>query len=281
MVRALLIQHNTPDPGCKLLPTEVLFPHPLRDTLPLIRKDVDTFHNNQFANYWREAWRLKEQSLKTWYVKSLENLAEHSCLLPPFTIGSSVFIQNQTGQFPTLSDRSGTVVNVKGHDQYVVKVTGTGRLTLRNRRFLRSFKPHLLFGSKAARSLTCQPQRTTYPWNTFSPLQIACRRTPLLAAATPTQRLLRQQMYNHTLQHQWLIFWKVFRCQIWIPIYHLTHQRQQLVLQEVFRCQIWAQTPRNSQHCYADLVSCNNPQKSMNLKQENSSLKCDMAQAVS
>ena len=116
MVRALLIQHNTPDPGCKLSPTEVLFPHPLRDKLPLIRKDVDTLHNNQFANYWREAWRLKEQSLKTWYVKLLENLAEHSCLLPPFTIGSNVFIQNQTGQFPTLSDRSGTVVNVKGHD---------------------------------------------------------------------------------------------------------------------------------------------------------------------
>ena len=65
MVRALLIQHNTPDPGCKLSPTEVLFPHPLRDKLPLIRKDVDTLHNNQFANYWREAWRLKEQSLKT------------------------------------------------------------------------------------------------------------------------------------------------------------------------------------------------------------------------
>ena len=132
MVRALLIQRNTPDPGCKLSPAEVLFGHPLRDTLPLIHKDVDTFHNNQFANHLREAWRLKEQLLKTQYIKSLENLADHSHPLPPLTIGYNIFIQNQTGQFPIHWDRSGTAVNVKGHDQYVVKVAGTGTLTLHN-----------------------------------------------------------------------------------------------------------------------------------------------------
>ena len=51
-------------------------------------------------------------------------------------------IQNQSGRFPTRWDKSGCVVEVKGHDQYVVKVTGTGRLTLRNRRFLRRYEPH-------------------------------------------------------------------------------------------------------------------------------------------
>lgn len=152
MVWALLIQRNTPDPGCNLSPAKVLFGYPLRDTLPLIHKDVDTFHNNQFANHSREAWSLKEQLLKTQYVKSLENLADHSHPLPPLTIGYNIFIQNQTGQFPIHWDRSETVVNVKGHDQYVVKVAGTGRLTLHKRRFLKIFKPHLLFGSEAAQS---------------------------------------------------------------------------------------------------------------------------------
>jgi len=68
MVRALLIQRNTPDPGCKLSPAEVLFGRTLRDTLPYIRKDVDTFQNPQLADRWREAWRLKEESLKARYV---------------------------------------------------------------------------------------------------------------------------------------------------------------------------------------------------------------------
>ena len=48
MVRALLIQRNTSDPGCKLSPAKVLFGRTLRDTaLPYIRKDVDTFQNPQ------------------------------------------------------------------------------------------------------------------------------------------------------------------------------------------------------------------------------------------
>lgn len=38
-------------------------------------------------------------------------------------------------------DRSGTVMESIGHDQYWVKVDGTGRLALRNRRFLRAFQP--------------------------------------------------------------------------------------------------------------------------------------------
>ena len=33
-------------------------------------------------------------------------------------------------------DRSGTIVDVKEHDQYLIKLDGSGRLSLRNRRFL-------------------------------------------------------------------------------------------------------------------------------------------------
>ena len=48
-------------------------------------------------------------------------------------------IQNQSGRFPTKWDKSGVVVEIKPNDQYVVKVAGSGRLTLRNRRFLRCY----------------------------------------------------------------------------------------------------------------------------------------------
>ena len=246
-------------------PAEVLFGHPLRDTLPLIHKDVDTFHNNQFANHSREAWRLKEQLLKTQYIKSLENLADHSHPLPPLTIGYNIFIQNQTGQFPIHWDHSGTVVNVKGHDQYVVKVAGTGMLTLHNRRFLKIFKAHLLFGSDAAQSHHSSQSDMSapayhLPFKHVQPPTDHLQMNPHAGSSTPTQRLLRQQMYNHTFQHQRLVFREVFRYQIWIAIYHLTHQCQRLFLQGVFRCQIWPQTPRNSQHCYADLLTCKTPQ---------------------
>ena len=64
MVRALLMLRNTPDPICKLSPAEVLFGRRLRDTLPTISKEISTFNNPAIAEKWKEAWNLKEQSLK-------------------------------------------------------------------------------------------------------------------------------------------------------------------------------------------------------------------------
>lgn len=48
-----------------------------------------------------------------------------------------MFIQNQNGNHPQKWDRIGTIVEVLNFDQYVVKVDGSGRITKRNRRFLR------------------------------------------------------------------------------------------------------------------------------------------------
>ena len=52
-----------------------------------------------------------------------------------------VFIQNQTGHKPRRWDKTGEVMECKDFDQYVVKVDGSGRLTLRNRKFLRQRTP--------------------------------------------------------------------------------------------------------------------------------------------
>ena len=53
IVRALLTYRNTPDPVCKLSPAEILLRRPLRDTLPIIRKDIMSFNNPQISNHWR------------------------------------------------------------------------------------------------------------------------------------------------------------------------------------------------------------------------------------
>ena len=39
-------------------------------------------------------------------------------------------------------DKTGVVVEVKPYQQYIVKVQGSGRMTLRNRRFLREIVPY-------------------------------------------------------------------------------------------------------------------------------------------
>ena len=51
-------------------------------------------------------------------------------------------VQNQTGEKPTRWDNTGVVVEVKEFDQYLVKMDGTGRLSLRNRKFLRKIVPY-------------------------------------------------------------------------------------------------------------------------------------------
>ena len=137
VVRALLTYRNTPEPGCKLSPAQILLGRPLRDTLPYISKDIMVFNNTDVHPQWREAWSAKEEALKTRYTKSLEALKEHSRPLPPLRQGDPVIVQNQTGRFPKKWDKSGVIVESKSNDQYVVKMAGSGRLTLRNRRFLR------------------------------------------------------------------------------------------------------------------------------------------------
>ena len=46
-------------------------------------------------------------------------------------------VQNQTGRFPNKWDKTGTVVENMEYDKVLVKLDGSGRLTTRNRRFVK------------------------------------------------------------------------------------------------------------------------------------------------
>ena len=59
----------------------------------------------------------------------MEILVESSRPLAPLRIGDHVLVQNQVGRFPKKWDRNRIIVEVKDNDQYVVKVTGTGRFS--------------------------------------------------------------------------------------------------------------------------------------------------------
>ena len=88
----------------------------------------------------------REYSLRKRAIRNTEKLAIGTKYLVPLKVGDWVSVQNQTGNFPTRWDTTAEVVEVRPHDQYVVKTHGSGRFTVRNRKFLRKIN-RLLPGS--------------------------------------------------------------------------------------------------------------------------------------
>ena len=140
LVTALLQYRNTPDPDCKLSPAQIIFGKPLKDSMSFINR-LEKYSNPHIRTTWREAWADKENALRVRFAKTSDTLNEHSKGLKPMKVGDKCIIQNQTGPYPKKWHHTGTIVEVGEHEQYIIKVDGSGRLTKRNRRFLREYKP--------------------------------------------------------------------------------------------------------------------------------------------
>ena len=80
---------------------------------------------------------LRERLLAKSREQDGERLARNTRQLEDLPIGTPVVIQNQTGRYPTKWDKTGVIVEIKPHNQLVIKVDGSRRLTLRNRRFVK------------------------------------------------------------------------------------------------------------------------------------------------
>ena len=141
LLSGLCLLKGTLQIPCKLSPAEIVFGRKLRDTLPRIDKTSTIFFDNQINPIWRDAWKDKESSLRTRYQGSLSRLGEHSKTLPDLIVGDRVAVQNQSGSKPTKWDRTGVVLEIHDYDKYIVKVDGPGRLTQRNRRYLKKLFP--------------------------------------------------------------------------------------------------------------------------------------------
>ena len=152
VLRALLQYRNTPDPATGMSPAQVIFGRQIRDFTPVVPGKYRP------REEWRQIMQRREDALSKRHVKCSETLSEHTVRLPPLKVTDSVIIQNQAGNHPRKWDKTGVVVEVKQHDQYVIRVDGSGRTTLRNRKFLRKFTPYNYAG-----------QQPTYPSNLSKP----------------------------------------------------------------------------------------------------------------
>ena len=146
--RALLMYRNSVDPETKASPALILFGRPIRDAIPIL---MGRYRPHET---WTELMSHRELALARRHSRDHERWNEHTRRLPPLQVGDHVYLQNLVGNHPRRWERTGTVVEVRQYHQYVVRVDGTGRVTIRNRQHLRKFTP---FHAPSTPSLSVTP----------------------------------------------------------------------------------------------------------------------------
>ncbi|XP_057310065.1 uncharacterized protein LOC130648062 [Hydractinia symbiolongicarpus] len=169
--KAMLVYRNTPQPDTHISPAMCIFAYPIRSPVPILPGKYRPHPT------WQDTLQKREEALRLRHLKTAERLAIGTRPLPPLKVGDHVRIQNQVGQNPRKWDRTGTIIEVRQFDQYAVRVDGSGRVTLRNRKFLRRFTPVMPQNSsfQLPSPLTSQPSithtHTSHPTLTY-PSQI-------------------------------------------------------------------------------------------------------------
>ena len=133
--KAILQYRNTPDPTTKFSPAMCLFGRPVKDLIPILPGKYQPHPT------WRDSLNLREEALRHRHMLHQDKWSEHTKALTPLKIGDRVRIQNQTGNHPNKWDRTGVVIEVCQYHQYLIRTDGSGRQTLRNRKFLRRYIP--------------------------------------------------------------------------------------------------------------------------------------------
>lgn len=131
----MLQYRNTPDPQTGLSPAMCLFGRPIKDFIPILPGRYEPHPT------WVDTLNKREEALRNRHMQAAERWAQHTKQLPPLCVGDHVRVQNQTGHHPLKWDKTGRIVEVRQFDQYAVRIDGSGRTSLRNRKFLQKFVP--------------------------------------------------------------------------------------------------------------------------------------------
>ena len=129
LARAMLQYRNTPSRKDGLSPAQKLFGRPIQDVLPA--------HHRAFAPEWQRSAAEADERERSHreQVESDYNRQAHN--LPEIHIGSNVAVQDASTK---RWDIYGVVADIGPHRRYFVR-TGSGRVLVRNRRFLRRRMP--------------------------------------------------------------------------------------------------------------------------------------------
>ena len=146
LTRALLQYRNTPSRKDGLSPAQKLFGQPIQDAIPA--------HRRSFALQWQKSTEEAEKLEETTKENVEESYNQHTRALLEIVVGSNVAIQNRdTNRW----DVYGIVTHVGPHRRYYVK-TQSGRVLVRNRRFLRRRVPVSISPSTGPETSTNYPQ---------------------------------------------------------------------------------------------------------------------------
>ena len=134
--RAMLTYRNTPDPVTKISPAIAVFARPIKDLIPVLPGKL------KLHAYWDSLLDDWKATMASRGAKEHDKWSEHTHHLTQLQVGDYVRVQNQTGPFLRRWDKVGIVTEVKQFHQYWIRMTGSGRATLRNRKFLRKCAAH-------------------------------------------------------------------------------------------------------------------------------------------
>ena len=157
MAKALLAHRNTPDAESKTSPAMIVYGRPVRDHIPKRHYTPNAV--------WSDLAEKREQCfLKRHYLQA-ERWEKGAKNLKALEIGDNVYVQEQHGSHPKKWSKSGIVVEITGHDSYLIKLDGSGKLTRRNRQFLRKFQPFKQTIVDPSTSLSSPGDEQTAPVN--------------------------------------------------------------------------------------------------------------------
>ena len=132
--RAILLYRNTPDPTTKLsLPS-----YSLDGPLGILSQYY--LDNTSPHKTWQESLLVREEVLRNRHMLAHERCSKHTRRLQALIV-CDIRIQNQIGHHPNRWDKTGTVIEVHQFHQYVIRLNGSRRVTLRNRKFLLKYIP--------------------------------------------------------------------------------------------------------------------------------------------
>jgi len=112
-----------------------VFGRPIKDLIPIL---PGIYHPHPI---WTDSLNLREEALRHHHILQQDKWSKHTKALSPQKIGDNVRIQNQTSHHSNKWDWTGIVIEVYKFHQYLIRIDGSGRQTLRNRKFLRKYIP--------------------------------------------------------------------------------------------------------------------------------------------